>query len=333
MSDILSHPDVRFAVETVRQAGELASSVQRELTAHSISKEDRSPVTVADFAVQALVGCLVQQAFPHEPLVAEEAADALRTEEGREILLKVADFVGKHLADATPETVCDWIDRGNSEGAESMWVLDPVDGTKGFLRGEQYAVAFAHIVNGEVQVGALACPNLTDAYRPEPGGPGSVIVAAKGKGTWAASMTSDVFRRLTVSELNDPREARVLRSVEAGHTNVDRMSQLMTQLGVEAEPVRMDSQAKYAVLADGKGDLLFRLLSAKQPDYREKIWDQAAGSLVVEEAGGRITDLNGKPLDFSAGTTLANNRGVLASNGPLHEAALKTIAQSGSPGS
>jgi 3'(2'), 5'-bisphosphate nucleotidase len=87
----------------------------------------------------------------------------------------------------------------------------------------------------------------------------------------------------------------------------------------------MDSQAKYAVLAAGYGEIYLRLLSPKQPDYREKIWDQAAGSLIVEEAGGRVTDLQGQPLDFSRGRTLANNRGVLATNGRLHEAAMQGL--------
>jgi 3'(2'), 5'-bisphosphate nucleotidase len=68
-----------------------------------------------------------------------------------------------------------------------------------------------------------------------------------------------------------------------------------------------------------------RLLSPKQPDYREKIWDQAAGSLLVEEAGGKVSDLNGKDLDFNAGRTLLNNRGILASNGHLHREALQAI--------
>jgi len=89
--------------------------------------------------------------------------------------------------------------------------------------------------------------------------------------------------------------------------------------------VRMDSQAKYAILACGKGDLLLRLLTPSKPDYREKIWDQAAGSLVVQEAGGQITDLAGAPLDFTAGRTLANNRGILASNTWLHPVALRTL--------
>jgi 3'(2'), 5'-bisphosphate nucleotidase len=89
----------------------------------------------------------------------------------------------------------------------------------------------------------------------------------------------------------------------------------------------MDSQAKYAVLAAGAGDLLLRLLSARHPNYREKIWDQAAGALIVEEAGGRVSDLEGQPLDFTAGRTLARNRGLLASNGYLHAVALRAVQQ------
>ncbi len=73
------------------------------------------------------------------------------------------------------------------------------------------------------------------------------------------------------------------------------------------------------------GSLYLRLLSPQKPDYREKIWDQAAGSLIIEEAGGWVTDLHGKPLDFTAGRTLALNRGVLASNGHLHPAAIGAL--------
>jgi 3'(2'), 5'-bisphosphate nucleotidase len=103
---------------------------------------------------------------------------------------------------------------------------------------------------------------------------------------------------------------------------VDEIGQLAAKLGVTAPAVGMDSQAKYAVLAAGEGEVLLRLLSPSRPDYREKIWDQAAGSVVIEEAGGRITDLDGQPLDFSHGRTLARNRGILATNGVLHDAFL-----------
>jgi 3'(2'), 5'-bisphosphate nucleotidase len=136
---------------------------------------------------------------------------------------------------------------------------------------------------------------------------------------------SGEFIRLQASQRTDPSEARLLRSFEADHTNTNQLDEVVRALQIHTPPVAMDSQAKYAVLAAGAGDLLVRLLSPKQPHYREKIWDQAAGSLVVEEAGGRITDLEGQPLDFTAGCTLVRNRGVLASNGHLHAAALQAV--------
>jgi len=113
-----------------------------------------------------------------------------------------------------------------------------------------------------------------------------------------------------------------LRSVEKSHTNVDEIGRLAEHLGVTAPSVPLDSQAKYAVLAAGAGDVLLRLISPKAPNYKEKIWDQAAGSIVITEAGGRVTDLDGHELDFSHGRSLAANRGILATNGPLHEAVL-----------
>jgi 3'(2'), 5'-bisphosphate nucleotidase len=147
-----------------------------------------------------------------------------------------------------------------------------------------------------------------------------LVVAVRGEGTWVSDLDVEEqnFIRVHVSDRSDPSQARLLRSYESGHTNVSQIDTFAEALGVSAEPVRMDSQAKYAVLATGHGELYLRLLSPKRPDYREKIWDQAAGSLLVEESGGMVTDLDGKPLDFSAGKTLANNRGILASNQHLH---------------
>ena len=297
----------------------------------SLTKDDLSPVTVADYASQALVGRLLAEAFPDDPLIAEEDASGLRPSdsgEGRQadFLERVTYYVSALAPEATPQVVCTWIDRGAAAPARRFWTLDPIDGTKGFLRGDQYAVAFALVVDGQVQVGALGCPNLSDGFRPDPDGPGSLLVAARDQGAWVTWLEGDgEFERLQVSKRSDPALARLLRSFEGGHTNVDRITDFSTILGIQTEPVRMDSQAKYAVLASGKADLLLRLLSPAKPDYREKIWDQTAGALILEEAGGRISDLDGKPLDFSAGRMLVNNRGILASNGLLHSAALKGL--------
>jgi 3'(2'), 5'-bisphosphate nucleotidase len=177
-------------------------------------------------------------------------------------------------------------------------------------------------------LGVIGCPNLTEAHVPDVGGPGTLLVAARGQGAWRRPLkTGGDFEPLRVSEVDDSAQMRILRSFETGHTNVGRIERMAASVGVAVEPVRMDSQAKYGVLASGHAELLLRLLTKKQPDYRERIWDQAAGSLITEEAGGRITDLDGKRLDFSVGRTLAENRGLCASNGRVHDVVLETLRE------
>ena len=330
---MLDSLEAQFAIEAVREAALLARRIQREMVSGSLTKDDRSPVTVADFAVQALVARRLAENFPTAALVGEEQADALRLEEGITILDQITDFVRTVIPDATPEEVCGLIDRGSGDAPKTFWTLDPIDGTKGFLRREQYAIALALIQDGKVTLGVLGCPELADGYmwggaQPQPGGCGSLVVAISGKGTFTQPLDignekwNPSWNGLTVSARSQPATARMLRSVEKAHTNVDEIGQLAAKLGVTAPPVGMDSQSKYAVLAAGEGDVLLRLISKLRPDYRERIWDQAAGSIVIEEAGGRITDLDGKPLDFSHGRKLEKNRGILATNGHLHDAFL-----------
>jgi 3'(2'), 5'-bisphosphate nucleotidase len=321
-----SSKEIHFAVEAARKAGLLAAKVQEEMVSPALTKDDRSPVTVADFAVQALIAQQLQTDFPEAVLVGEEDADALREPEERETLDQVTHFIQGEIPDANAETVADWIDHGGQDAGPRFWTLDPVDGTKGFLRGEQYAVALAMIEDGLVQIAVLGCPNLSNGSKMDIGGSGSLILAVRGEGSWVRPLSGDGdFEPLQVSVQADRTRARLLRSAEAAHTNVGNLDLIAQHLGIGAEPVRMDSQAKYSVLAAGEGELLFRLISPKAPDYREKIWDQAAGSLVVEEAGGKITDLDGKALNFKLGRMLLENRGVLASNGQLHDEALEAI--------
>ncbi len=327
----LNHPELKFAIHAVRQAALLVKTVQAEMVSAALTKDDRSPVTVADFAAQALIGFLLEAAFPEDALIGEEDSRVLQTAAQQPTLEKITGFVSRFAAQASPAAVCRWIDRGSAESARRYWTLDPIDGTKGFLRGDQYAVALALVVAGEVQVGVLGCPNLTGGYQPDLSGPGSLVVAARGQGAWVTPIEGEAaFERLTVSNVTDPAQARILRSFESGHTNVSQIDLFAQALGVQATPLRMDSQAKYAVLAAGGGEIYLRLLSSDKPNYREKIWDQAAGSLVIEEAGGRVTDLDGRPLDFTQGRTLAKNRGICATNQALHPAALAAIKAIGS---
>jgi 3'(2'), 5'-bisphosphate nucleotidase len=85
----------------------------------------------------------------------------------------------------------------------------------------------------------------------------------------------------------------------------------------------MDSQAKYGIVARGDAEIYLRMPT--RADYREKIWDHAAGALIVEEAGGTVTDILGRPLDFHQGRELSGNRGVVVTNGRSHTLVLETL--------
>lgn len=326
----INSKELQFAIHAVGEAAAVVRQVQQEMSQGTLLKSDQSPVTVGDLASQALVGKSLKDVFPQDQLVAEEDSDYLRSEAGMGTLEVVTGFVERFVSGATPSQVCDWIDTGRSQGGSRFWTLDPIDGTKGFLRGGQYAVALALIVDGQVELGVLACPGLVEGVMPDLGGQGSILAAVRGQGAWTTSLSQPgEFTRVCVSDIADPADIRLLRSFEDKHTDSELTQTIANQLGIEAEPVRMDSQAKYAILAAGGGEALLRLLSPTRLDYREKIWDQAAGSIVIEEAGGKVTDLDGTPLDFSLGRELMRNRGILATNGLVHDAFLQALKFAG----
>lgn len=323
----LHSPELRFALDAAESGAILAQKIRASMAVESLTKGDLSPVTVADFAGQALVAKALTETFPDATLVGEEGADALRSGDNATTLDALTGYVSGVIDGADASEICDWIDIGKASPTDEFWTLDPIDGTKGFLRGGHYAVALALIRDGKVQLGILACPKLGPDCALEDNGSGVLVAAVRGQGAWATPLGgARSFKELRVSNCEDVSQARMLRSYVAAHTNSDQLQQVAETMGMAAEPVALDSQAKYAILASGGGELLLRLMSPKQPDYKEMIWDQAAGVIVVEEAGGRITDLEGRTLDFSQGRTLQNNRGVCASNSLIHDVALEVLA-------
>ena len=323
-------PKINFAINAVRVAACLAGDIQGEMISEALTKDDRSPVTVADFAAQAVVGYFLEKQFPGALLVGEEQADVLRSPQEREVLERITGFVKRVVPDVSPDEVCDFIDRGVDDPGDKYWTLDPIDGTKGFLRGAQYACALGYIEEGEVQLGVLGCPNMSPDLTEDIGGEGSLLYAKRGQGSWISSLRNEdkQYSPLKTSSRSNPEDARLVRSFEAAHTNTFQIDSFQQALGGKADHlVRMDSQVKYALLAAGQGEVYLRFLSSNQLDYKEKIWDQAAGSVIVEEAGGKVTDLDGKPLDFSQGRSLNENRGICATNGHLHETAIKALRE------
>jgi len=344
--------ELRIASLAVQRATILTQKVFHEKVKGTLSKDDKSPVTIGDFGAQALIIQAIKYNFPDDEVVGEEEASTLR--EKSDLTLQIWDLVkgaklGTEGKDSevemelggplkSPDQMLDAIDAGNSAGGSKgrFWALDPIDGTKGFLRGGQYAVCLALIVDGEVKVGVLGCPNLpVDDKAPlsadvsdvgaEKHQRGVLLSAVYGQGATSQPLgTNDLLPHQSIHMKTPPiKEATFCESVEAGHSSHGDQAEIAEKLGITKPSVRMDSQAKYGSVARGAGDLYLRLpVSAT---YVEKIWDHAAGCLIVAEAGGVVTDAEGNKVDFGQGRTLAKNKGIVAAPKSLHEEVIGVV--------
>ncbi|KAJ9607056.1 3'(2'),5'-bisphosphate nucleotidase [Cladophialophora chaetospira] len=341
--------ELHVAQLAVARAAILTKSVFHEKAKGTVSKDDKSPVTIGDFGAQALIIAAIKHNFPQDEVVGEEEASSLRHE--KELSSKIWALVKDvKLSDGESDALLggplksenamlDAIDQGNSAGGAKgrIWALDPIDGTKGFLRGGQYAVCLALLVDGDVKVGVLGCPNLPiddsvqltediGASASDAEGQGVLFSAVQGQGATSQPLIRGAVTKgqpIHVSKISRVSEAVMCESVEPGHSSKGDNALIAQKLGITAKPVQMDSQAKYGSVARGAGDLYLRLPVRK--DYIEKIWDHAAGDLIVREAGGQVTDVTGKRLNFSLGRTLTENKGVVASPANVHAEVLKAV--------
>ncbi|XP_028774236.1 PAP-specific phosphatase HAL2-like [Neltuma alba] len=364
--------ELEVAVRVVHVACALCGRVQERLLSasddHVMSKDDDSPVTVADLSVQATISWLLSEIFGSQnvSIVAEEDTEIISKDDSAGLLAAVVGTVNESLASAhryglrSPETtlgtaeVLEAIRRCNSSGGPGgrHWVLDPVDGTLGFVRGDQYAVALALVEDGEVVLGVLGCPNypvktecLDYHYQnhqtksnlasaiPEAWGKGCVLYASKGSGkAWLQPLIAgdsilewpNYARLIQVSPIDDPALATLCEPVEKANSNHSFTSGLAQSVGVRKQPMRVHSMVKYAAIARGDAEIFMKFARS---GYKEKIWDHAAGVVIVEEAGGVVTDAGGRLLDFSKGMYLEGlDRGIIACSGvTLHEKLIAAV--------
>ncbi|XP_054811169.1 PAP-specific phosphatase HAL2-like [Prosopis cineraria] len=358
--------ELEVAVRVVHVACALCERVQERLLSasddHVISKDDDSPVTVADLSVQATISWFLSEIFGSKnvSIVAEEDTEIISKDASAGLLAAVVGTVNESLASApkyglqSPETalgtteVLEAIRRCNSTGGPSgrHWVLDPVDGTIGFVCGGQYAVALALIEDGKVVLGVLGCPNypvktewLNYEYQnhqtnsnfastiPDAWGKGCVLYASKGSGkAWLQPLIAgdkilewpNCARLIQVSSVDDPALATLCEPVERANSNHSFTAGLAHSVGLRKQPMRVHSMVKYAAIARGDAEIFMKFAKS---GYKEKIWDHAAGVVIVEEAGGVVTDAGGRLLDFSKGMYLEGlDRGIIACSGvTLHE--------------
>ncbi|WVQ80735.1 3'(2'),5'-bisphosphate nucleotidase [Cryptococcus sp. DSM 104549] len=343
-----SFPFTRLVKETevgilsVLRACYLTKNVQDTLvTKDTVIKADKSPVTVADLSAQSLISLHLLAHF-QDPIIGEEDTGELRVNEP--LREKVVGLVnggfereegwGKD-AKYSEEEILSAIDAGSAEGGNKgrFWTIDPVDGTSGFIRHQQFAVCLALIVDGVVELGVIGCPNLG----PEPAkigeeiipnGKGVLMVAVRGQGSWSRPLNEATYTKLDLPPsppASNP--LTFLESVESGHSAHTIQARIGALLGVQRPSLRMDSQAKYTCLSRGEGGVYLRIPTkyAGGKDYCEKIWDHAPGALLIEESGGVCTDMWGKALDFGVGRTLKDNEGIVAAGKEVHPKAVEAV--------
>ncbi|OBZ73069.1 3'(2'),5'-bisphosphate nucleotidase [Grifola frondosa] len=334
-----------IAVAAVRRACVLTASVFNKLVKQeTLTKDDKSPVTVGDYSAQAVINTVLGRTFPSDPIVGEEDATDLRTPSGTVLRNRIVELANETLTaelqpgekeewglgpnhSRTADELLDAIDRGNYNGGRTgrMWTLDPIDGTKGFLRGEQYAVCLALIVDSRVELGVMGCPNLPVNAADPTGARGCIFLAVRGQGAYQLPLSNPLAgpaERLAIPAFS-AETLNLLESVEKAHAKLSFNERVAQLLGITRAPTRMDSQAKYCSLARGDGGVYLRMPTGV--GYKEKIWDHAPGAILVEEAGGVITDSRGEPLDFGLGRTLGENHGVVAAGKEVHSKVIKAV--------
>ncbi|XP_021902279.1 putative PAP-specific phosphatase, mitochondrial, partial [Carica papaya] len=271
------YKELGAAIDAVQKACRLCVDVKRSLVSSEgriIEKNDQTPVTVADFGVQALVSLELSRLFPSIPLVAEEDSAFVRSNNLVDSVVSAvsdkASFGDEPLTDAD---VLEAIDRGGKDAftfctkPATYWVLDPIDGTRGFLRGSEalYVVGLALVVEGEIVLGVMGCPNWKDdiLYRSvtevqssenRTFGSGIIMVSHVGRGTclYTAELTVTIWDK--------------------------EISLLPTCCG---------SLCKYMMVASGRASV-FILRTKVQNSI--KAWDHAVGIVCVHEAGGKVRD-------------------------------------------
>uniref|UniRef100_A0A6M2EM33 3'(2'),5'-bisphosphate nucleotidase n=1 Tax=Populus davidiana TaxID=266767 RepID=A0A6M2EM33_9ROSI len=361
------HRELEAAVDVVERACRICVDVKKPLYSSEgriVEKNDNTPVTVADFGVQALVSLELSKVFPSIPLVAEEDSDFVRSNNLVDSVVSVVtDKASSNDKPLTNADVLEAIDRGGKNAIvygtrpATYWVLDPIDGTKGFLKGSEalYVVGLALVVEGDIVLGVMGCPNWKEASsynstidvqgsESVPSRSGILMVAHVGRGTWARQLSDlmgvsakvpNGWTRCFVDGCHIVPKARFCISDSQTWESVPLsafFSATSDADGVSDKeilllPTCCGSLCKYLMVASGRASVF--ILRARAQTLI-KVWDHAVGIICVHEAGGKVTDWKGSDIDLTADQVerriLFPSMGVLVSNGTIHNQILEMIS-------
>lgn len=370
--------ELSIAIPAIQLAARISKHVLASANKGTIEKaEDLSPVTVADFAIQAYLTKVLSSSFPADSFVGEESAAALRAspdllqrvydvihecidevsssttgDDKKESQVAIADVV-KSGASESKEQVCELVDRCGDGGKDGLgadsgrtWVFDPIDGTKTFVRGEQYAINVALLEGGRQILSVVACPLLSrkatapvgnaNIFKADDGEDGCIVYAARGFGAYARPLFVGQGSGLAECDSKpltrhaDSVTVSGLRSVSCWNlldSGVDDAHKAATErLGVEFPGSDLLGWVpRWVALALGLANMTVWVY--KRRDRYAKIWDHAGAMLLFEEVGGMITDVDGKEIDLTKGRKLDANFGFVAAPRSVHHVVLKAVRQ------
>ncbi len=263
----------------------------------SWTKDDKSPVTVADLLHQSQVQQMLADEFPGDGLISEEPRSM--QEQVVEQASRVSrEFYGQELR---PE-IADVPDSGRV-----TWILDPIDGTKGYLAGRYYAIAIGFFVDGAPVFGAMAVPHSPRAERTEIDN--KVAFAVVGKGAWIADVAENGelgFERLDGGSGASARPWKVAVSLEHGGGVADAFKDTFA-------PVRMDSQAKYLGVAAGAIDAYLR--KSRDDGGTDVTWDHMPGMVIAREAGCTVRSFGSGAADPKPERVIRFDGGMICHRG------------------
>ncbi|KAL2883852.1 hypothetical protein SGCOL_000485 [Colletotrichum sp. CLE4] len=340
--------ELATAIAAIQHGAKLSRRVLVKDDKGIVTKEDLSPVTVADFAIQALLTSTLHAAFPDDKFVGEESAADLRENptllESVWALLqqvendKTADSLCK--LPTSPEEMCDMIDWcGLSDPSPTgrFWVFDPIDGTKTFVRGELYAINVCLMEEGKQSVGIVGLPLLSaDAKAPinndsiDPTGTGSIMFAVRGHGTFVRPLPGPIDLEPTKIPRHADVDTQSLVSVtciEGSESGAPGIHQKVAErLGV-AYPGNdlLGWVLRWTTLGLGQANCTFWVY--RRRDRLAKIWDHAGAMLLFEEVGGKVTDVDGNPVNLVAGRKMKANYGFIAAPPSVHAKVLEAVRE------
>lgn len=275
------------------------------------TKPDKSFVTPADYAVQYCLKKELIKEFPHIPFVGEEA---LYTEEDAYKIPDILSLVRLLYPYDTEQDLIETLAPSNTT-ASLYWLVDPIDGTAGFIKNRFFATALSLIYNDKPILAVMACPSTNPHTF-------KIYSAAKNYGTSVFGTATHSRRWLRSGEVVTGRFCEASLAARNQQHHSTRL--LSLALPNQPKAYRVDSQYKYAMVAEGAVDFFIRYPFSVS---YTRTWDHAPGAFLVEEAGGIVSDIYGNTLNYHRESfSLHNHPIILASGNPaIHNTTLEIL--------